>query len=154
VSDQQRDGLDHNPADDHSCDETNFNSVVEYDTGAVIETHNTAPYVSLGVSRGLTLRYDSLRADARPIVNFGFDDVSDLLDDPPDDPSATPYLTAKLTFRRGDSTIVVPGFHDATGSSPIPEGVHFWRIPSGATSVSAALQGDLADQETGVYQYT
>ena len=49
--------------------------VVEFHSGAVVETHNLVTYQSLGSVRGLTLTYDSERADARPIVHFGYDNV-------------------------------------------------------------------------------
>ena len=50
-------------------------SEIQLYSGALIETHELVPYQSLGVSRGLTLRYDSLTADPRPTVHVGMDNV-------------------------------------------------------------------------------
>ena len=42
----------------------------------MIETHDLVPYQSLGTNRGISLRYDSERADPRPILHFGYSNVS------------------------------------------------------------------------------
>ena len=56
-----------------------------------IETHDLVGYRSNGEFRGLQLTYDSLRADPRPIVHIGFDNIrSNNLSDQ--------RLLAKLTF--------------------------------------------------------
>src|SRR5207244_3435757 len=71
--------LDRGAADD--CQQFPANSVIQFDTGAVIESHDLASYVALGREQTLSLRYDSVRADARPIITFGFDDLDRLLHD-------------------------------------------------------------------------
>ena len=52
-----------------------FSSDVELYTGTIVETHTLTTYQSLGKTRGVQLVYDSLRADARPIVQIGFAQV-------------------------------------------------------------------------------
>ncbi len=118
------------------------NSDVELYSGAEIETHNLIAYQSLGVSRGLTLRYDSERADARPIVHFGYSNV-------PSDPNLR--LMAELTIKRGDFTLAVPGF--AGGQYGLNGGENFWSIPSAGGNVDAALQADLRALSSGRYDY-
>ena len=118
------------------------NSDVELYSGAEIETHNLVAYQSLGVSRGLTLRYDSQRADARPIVHFGYSNV-------PSDPNLR--LMAELTIKRGDFTLAVPGF--AGGKYGLNGGENFWSIPSGGGKIDAALQADLRTLSSGRYDY-
>lgn len=118
------------------------NSDVELYSGAEIETHDLVPYQSLGVSRGLTLRYDSQRADARPIVHFGYSNV-------PSDPNLR--LMAELTIKRGDFTLAVPGF--AGGKYGLNGGENFWSIPSGGGKIDAALQADLRTLSSGRYDY-
>ena len=118
------------------------NSDVELYSGAEIETHDLVPYQSLGVSRGLTLRYDSQRADARPIVHFGYSNV-------PSDPNLR--LMAELTIKRGDFTLAVPGF--AGGQYGLNGGENFWSIPSGGGKIDAALQADLRTLSSGRYDY-
>jgi hypothetical protein len=117
-------------------------SEVELHSGAVIETHNLAAYRSLGASRGLTLRYDSERADARPILHFGYNNVQS-------DPNLR--LTAELTVKRGDFRLDVPGF--AGGQYGLNGGENFWSIPGGGGKVDAALQADLRNVASGRYDY-
>ncbi|HND51422.1 MAG TPA: Ig-like domain-containing protein, partial [Pirellulaceae bacterium] len=67
--------------EDPGCDECGaerpLTSSVELHSGAVIETHTLTTYQSQGAERGLTLTYDSLRADPRPIVHVGIDATKD-----------------------------------------------------------------------------
>jgi RHS repeat-associated protein len=137
-------GDNRNP--DDGCDECKAKvpgtSEVELHSGAVIETHNLAAYRSLGASRGLTLRYDSERADARPILHFGYNNVQS-------DPNLR--LTAELTVKRGDFRLDVPGF--AGGQYGLNGGENFWSIPGGRGKVDAALQADLRNVASGRYDY-
>ncbi|BAY73413.1 hypothetical protein NIES23_62410 (plasmid) [Trichormus variabilis NIES-23] len=131
---------------DDGCDEckatASGTSEVELHSGAVIETHNLVAYQSLGVSRGLSLRYDSERADARPILHFGYNNVQ-----------ANPNLRlmAELTIKRGDFKLEVPGF--AGGQFGLNGGEHFWSIPSDGGKIDAALQADLRALASGLYDY-
>ncbi|PHR92220.1 MAG: hypothetical protein COA78_33630, partial [Blastopirellula sp.] len=128
-----------------------FASVVETHSGAVIETHNLVSYQSLGVERGLSLVYDSLRADPRPIVNFGFGDNSggNVISD---------QLFAKLSIDLDGTTYQLPGytpdssdFDGQLNAVPADGGEHFFSpIPGGGL---AALQMDLSFQKSGRYEY-
>jgi hypothetical protein len=70
---------------------TSFESgEMELHSGAVLQTHKVVTYQSLGVSRGLTLHYDSRWADPRPIIHFGYANV----------PAGVGYLIARLAVRR------------------------------------------------------
>ncbi len=123
-------------------------SDLDMHSGAVTETHDLPTYQSLGVARGLTLTYDSLRADARPIVHVGFGDV-----DPAtySVPSAL-RLVAKLSVSRGTFRYDVAG--NAGGSQNLTGGENFWTIPSARGPVDAALQVDLRALPSGRYNYT
>ena len=79
-------------------------SEVELHSGAVLESHDLVPYQSLGASRGLTLSYDSLRADPRPIRHFGYANVQ---------ADQNRRLVAELAISRGDFEFQVPGFAGA-----------------------------------------
>jgi YD repeat-containing protein len=81
------------------------NSDVALQSGAVLESHALASYQSLGVSRGLTLNYSSLRADPEPIVHFGYSNVQS-------DPNK--YLVAQLSVSRGSFTQQAAGFMPRT----------------------------------------
>ncbi|MFM6723630.1 MAG: hypothetical protein ACKPJF_04105, partial [Dolichospermum sp.] len=128
------DADDRNP--DDGCDECKAKvpgtSEVELHSGAVIETHDLVPYQSLGINRGISLRYDSERADARPILHFGYNNV-------PNDSNLR--LMAELTIKRGDFKLEVPGF--AGGQFGLNGGENFWSIPNGGGKIDAALQADL-----------
>ena len=134
-----------------------INSDVELHSGAVQETHNLVTYQSLGKTRGLSLSYNSLRADPKPIVHFGADNIryeqapgnrnNDAVDN---------LFVAKLTIKQGDFEYQVPGV--AKGEYGLSGGEHFWSIP-GPTSnnepfdIDAALQVDMRSLPTGKYEY-
>ncbi len=117
-------------------------SEVQLHSGAVIETHDLISYQSQGVSRGLTLKFDSERADARPILHFGYNNVR---------ADASLRLMAELSIRRGDFRLEVPGF--AGGEYGLNGGENFWSIPNGGGKIDAALQADLRDLASGRYDY-
>src|SRR5687767_4581814 len=100
------------------------------------------------MSRSVRLVYDSLRADPRPIVHVGFNDVDPAIYSVPD----ALRLVAKLAVARGDFQFQVPGH--AGGQDNLTGGEHFWRLPSGRGPVDAGLQIDLTDQPSGKYDYT
>ena len=123
-------------------------SSCELHSGALIETHDLVTYQSQGIARGLTLTYDSLRADPRPIVHFTFDDLN------PNQysvPSAV-RLIAELDVSRNGITTEVAGF--AGGDHGLTGNKNIWRLPLEAGTVDAALQVDLRNQPTGMYDYT
>lgn len=122
-------------------------SSCEMYSGALLETHELVTYRSQEVTRGIVLTYDSLRADPRPIVRFTFDEL-----DPNQFsvPSAV-RLIAELDVSRNGITTEVPGF---AGGHGLNGNKNIWRLEPEAGSVGAALQVDLRDQPTGVYDYT
>ncbi|MDJ0674655.1 MAG: FG-GAP-like repeat-containing protein [Calothrix sp. MO_167.B42] len=119
-----------------------INSEVELHSGGVRETHNLVTYQSLGATRGLTLRYDSLRADPRHIVHFGYDDVPANSDN---------LLVASLEVKQGDFTYEAPGV--APGEYGLSGGENFWSLPASGGEVDAALQVDMGDLDSGRYEY-
>ncbi|MFQ4138137.1 peroxidase family protein [Nodosilinea sp. PGN35] len=133
----------------NSCTQTGgFNSEVEFQTGAVIETHALASYQSLGEDRGVQLVYDSLRADARPIVQVGFGEV--------DANALAPGFTerlrliAEMTLDINGLGYTVPGYSGGLG---LDGGEHFWRIPNQTGPVTGSLQADLRDIASGIYKF-
>lgn len=118
-------------------------SEVEMHSGAVIETHDLVPYQSMGETRSLTLTYDSLRADPRPIVHFGYNNT----------PADTAQkLVAKLTVDAGKFQYQIPGYSGNQYS--LTGGEHFWSMPDGGGSIDAALQVDMSALPSGQYDYT
>jgi len=134
-----------NPKD--KCNECkakgDLTSEVEMHSGAVIETHDLVPYQSMGESRSLTLTYDSLRADPRPIVHFGYDNA------PAD---SAQKLVAKLKIEGGNFQYQVPGY--AGNQYGLTGGEHFWSMPATPGSIDAALQVDMSALPSGQYDYT
>jgi YD repeat-containing protein len=106
-----------------------------------------AYYQSLGINRGLTLTYDSLRADPRPIVHISHDSsISNFI-------GAQDFrLISELTINRGDFELQVPGF--AGGQYGLDGGEHFWQVPNFVDDFDAAIQADLRSQESGLCNYT
>ena len=135
---------DKNPEPDcYECKETRkAASEVELHSGTILETHDLARYESLGATRGLTLHYDSHRADPRPILHFGYDNAQF---------GADRLLVARLEFQRGAFVHQVSGFAGGLG---LPGGEHFWQLPDGTNDIRVALQGDFEQLPSGVYNYT
>lgn len=120
-------------------------SDVELHSGAVIETHNLVSYQSQGINRGIILRYNSLHADPRHIVHFGYRNV---LDQPGEQ-----LLVARLAVQRGNFFYQLPGY--SGNLEGMKGGEHFWAIPDQNSSkqIQSALQFDLRNQGSGVYEY-
>lgn len=122
------------------------NSAIELYSGVLTETHDLVTYQSLGETRGLRFVYDSLRADPRPIIHFGYRAIQGDL---------RRTLVASLTIQRGEWNWDVPGY---VGSSyGLVGGEHFWSLPEDFVlrdDLDAALQIDLREQPTGLYDYT
>ncbi|MEL7498440.1 MAG: Ig-like domain-containing protein [Planctomycetota bacterium] len=115
---------------------------VSLHSGAVHKSHNVVSYQSLGQWRGIELHYDSERADSRPILSVGIDQIL---------PSPSTKLVAKVVVARGNMRMTVPGFQGTqTGLSG---GEHFFNIPDDATSVDASIQADLNHLPSGLYTY-
>ena len=122
-------------------------SVCEMHSGALLETHELVSYMSQGVERGLTLTYDSLRADPRPIVHFTFNDLNPTIYAIP----SRAILIAELEVSRNGFTRQLPGF--VGNANGLKGGENIWRVPEVLSSIDAALQVDLRDQPSGVYDY-
>jgi YD repeat-containing protein len=128
------------------CNDQKFNSEVQLDTGAVVERHDLVTYHALGQPRGVSLTYDSTTADARPIINFGWEGILHELPAYAQDPLANipldelPLLEVQITFAGAGGSL--------TGAT------HYWRIPAGADNIAAAVQTDLSSLPSGYYNYT
>src|SRR6185436_6154899 len=106
-----------------------------------------------------TLNYSSLRADPRPIVTFGYDDVPAVLDEfEVEQSDAT--LVASLKLKYGPNVVDVPGFN--IPNVPTLSGLNGFSIPVPATPaipgekprIDASLQPDLSGLPTGLYDMT
>jgi RHS repeat-associated protein len=134
-----------------------FNSDIELHSGTVIETHQLVTYQSQGVSRGVNLVFDSLRADPRPIVHFGFEDLDTNDFFPFGEERKKLRLVASMFVERGSFEMVVPGRpYDAANpyANVLGGDEHYWRLPEGRGAVDAALQVDFRNQPSGVYFYS
>ena len=141
---------------DHGCNamEANgpFSSDVNLASGGVIETHELVAYQSLGTSRAVTLTYDSLRADPKPIIHFN----AEIPFNAPSGGNSSGIfrLISKLAFKQGEFEYEVPGFEG--GQYGLEGGEHFWTLPSmGRTNFATkpAIQADLAELGSGRYEY-
>ena len=125
-------------------------SEVEAHSGALIATQDLVTYQSSGVVRGLTLRYNSLTHDPRPILHFRYSQVW----------NPNQVLIAKLSIQRGGFTYNLPGY---TGTSyGLTGGEHLWKVPeydstnplASAGVIDGVLQTNLTNQPSGRYNYT
>ena len=127
------------------CNDAKFNSVVQMDSGAVVERHDLVTYQSLGKDQQLSLTYDSITADASPIINFGWEDVGAEIAAYIADPAAElvggdALLEARITFTGSGGSLSGP--------------LQYWRIPAGMDDFSVAVQTDLSELASGYYNYT
>jgi RHS repeat-associated protein len=119
----------------------NFTSEVDLHSGAVLETHNLVSYQSLGQSRGLTLTYDSLRADTRPIIHFGFSGEA---------LPANLILTGRVEVQQGNFNYQVSPGGNLTENA---DNLHYWKLSGDRGNPSTAIQMDLRSQSSGRYKY-
>ncbi|MGD9854405.1 MAG: putative Ig domain-containing protein, partial [Planctomycetaceae bacterium] len=131
--------------EDNDCEECKADapgtSRVELHSGAVLEDHALVTYQSLGSPQGFGLHYDSLRADPRPIVHFGYSNVA---------ANPNQRLVASMEIMRGDFMLQLPG-HPG-GQFGLQGGEHFWKLETNGT-IRVALQTDFTSLPTGVYDY-
>ena len=125
-----------------------LNSTVELQTGAVIEQHSLPTYYSLGATRGVTLVYDSLRADPRPIVSV--DSRVYVPNEGRGQESGDLRLATSLSLQNGEFSV------------PAANSEHYWRIPQlpwepsigiWTGRVQGQVQLDLSDLPTGIHPY-
>jgi YD repeat-containing protein len=103
--------------------------------------------------RGLHLEYNSLWADPRPIIHFGFANVPA--------PTANDRLAAQLSLAPGRQFVaegsstgtVTQGSRGGSAEVGMPSGENYWMLPAGGGPVEAALQTDLTAQPSGVYDF-
>ena len=131
-----------------NCASNPLNSNVDLFTGGVTESVDLPPYTSLGQTQQLHLVYNSLAADASPIVTFGWQDIGAemseyLANSPsPDELSAggNPLLDAQITFSGAGGTL--------TGQKV------YWQVDPTANDVTVSVQTDLSSLKSGQYGYT
>ncbi len=132
---------------DNGCNECQAKKPAKSDvmlhSGALVESHDLPSYQSLGASRTLSLVYDSERADPRPIFHVGFDSLA-LWDDF--------RMGAQIEMNVGATTIRSQGLESPL--FPFAVGENVWKVPQEQTSASGAIQMDLADVPSGIYEYT
>ena len=110
-------------------------SEIVLQTGEYLEDHDLVTYQSQGVQRGVSLVYRSLRADPRPIIQFGFENV------------IGNRLYASLTLDANGVEIPLSG--DTTFGLGAA-GAHAWTADGDA---HGALQLDLRSLPSGQYDY-
>jgi YD repeat-containing protein len=135
---------DQNPNNpDDQCDECETTvpgaSEIEMHSGAVRETHDLLSYQSLGETRGLSLNYNSMRADPRPIVHVAYSGGT----------NANQQLVAKVSVSRGGFTYQVPGVK--SNEFGLSGGENIWRP---TLNPDVALQADMREMSSGRYEYT
>ncbi|MBW3599816.1 MAG: hypothetical protein KY475_21415, partial [Planctomycetes bacterium] len=119
---------------------------VELYTGGVVELHALPAYRILERDFGAALRYDSRWADLRPIVRFGFTEIPAWV------ANFDSRLIGELTVRLGDFAYTHPGA--SLADLGVPGDWHFWSLPPAGGDIEAALQLEIPDPATGVYDYT
>ena len=113
------------------------------------ESHSLVPYNSQGENRAVTLVYDSLRADPRPIIHGGINEAA-----------ANAEILTRIEIAKDNFTYQVPGYIPtetpslSQAFSDLQGGEHFFKVSDQDGSVDFAIQVDLSNFETGLYKYT
>lgn len=113
-------------------------SSVELHSGALREWHALPSYTSAGMTHQVVLRYNSEAADPRPIITFGYAGITEV---------ANRFLQAQLSITTNNLEIITSGQSDTNGWLS-------WQIPDNAVQVQAAIQANLQDLPTGMYNYS
>jgi RHS repeat-associated protein len=124
-----------------------FKSQVSDFSGVVSDDRSLVTYQSQGKSQGVVLHYDSLRANPKPIVNFGSNFARI---------SANDLLTARVTITANGITQTLPGLNSSQIAGQNP-GERSWLIPANSNQPGSILdvsfQADLTNLSSGVYRY-
>lgn len=125
----------------------NADASVELHSGAVLKSENLVSYQSQDQTHTWGLSYNSLlRADARPIVHFGYDDIGSNIKD-------NYRMTGLLTVKTNGGTVVSEGYTSDLGVPGAKVGENYWKIPTQGGGLQGALQVDMRSQASGVYDY-
>ncbi len=125
----------------------NADASVELHSGAVLKTEDLVSYQSKDQTHTWTLGYNSLQADARPIVHFGYDDIGTNIKD-------NYLMTGLLTVKTSGGDVVAKGYTSDLGVPGAKVGENYWKLPSQGGALQGALQVDMSGQASGVYDYT
>jgi hypothetical protein len=124
-------------------------STVEVHTGALHETHSLVTYDSQGRTRGITLHYDSLRAEPRPLYYFAIAGL--------DQTGSDKRFIARLDARLGEFVASADGMSSEEAFKlGLQGGENFYKLPGSAekdATYGAALPIDLTDGPSGVYTF-
>ena len=117
-------------------------TTVETGSGVLAILRPQVPYQAQGEDRRVILRYDSLRANPRPIVRIGYAGIGST--------SSDDRIVASLAMTHDNITLkTVDGVESAPGLVP---GQNYFRLDQSGTA-SIGLQANLSTQPTGLYEY-
>ena len=112
---------------------------------ALLETHVFPTYQSGDQQLGIQLRYDSARADVRPLLHVAYPSI----------PTGGDTVIASLKATLGEETIQGDGYQDdpeIMDKLGLTGGEHFFKKPA-QVNEGFALQIDLSDGDSGVYEF-
>ncbi|MFO0820040.1 MAG: FG-GAP-like repeat-containing protein [Pirellulales bacterium] len=139
-----------------SCEaKRNLTSEVELHSGVLRETHSLVTYQSLGVTRGVVLNYDSLRADPRPVIRFSYNVDGSLA--PLNSVAASALrIMGSSVFHNGQFAWRSAGNTGET--STLLTGQSFWNVDDLTLDdryqrVGGGLQVDFTHVPSGIYPY-
>ena len=124
-------------------------SEVELYSGAYIENHELVSYHSQGQTRGITLRYESLWADPRPILDFQFDNVPGWVTM---DPAGQQLVGSASVTHNGVAVTPIYNPRPSPGDD-LTSLIQTWDLPQGETSFRGAFPAQMIGFDSGVYDY-
>ena len=130
------------PDDDDACENPDFKSKASSKTGAVSDDLSLVTYQSQGISKGVNLHYDSLRANPNRIFNVSGKISSPLI--------GLDYFTAKISIVANGIKQTFPGL-TSSQSVGINGGERILRVNGGR--IDTGIQADLSHLQSGAYQF-
>jgi RHS repeat-associated protein len=123
-------------------DKQSFKSEVSAQTGIVSDDRDLVTYQSQGTTRGVSLHYDSSRANPDKIFRIDGAITSGTF--------AQDTVTAKISIIANGIKQTLPGLNSGQAGG-LNGGERIWTINS-PQPINTAIQGDLSNLQSGVYQ--
>ena len=138
--------LDNNYEQQKVCktceDKQSFKSEVSTQTGIVSDDRDLVTYQSQGTTKGISLHYDSGRANPDKIFRINGEIISGTF--------AQDTVTAKVSIIANGIKQTLPGLNSGQAGG-LNGGERIWTVNS-PQLINTAIQGDLSNLQSGVYQ--
>jgi RHS repeat-associated protein len=129
-------------------------SGVSLHSGAVTQDLSLTTYASGGSQQGVSLHYDSLRANPNQIIHVGgsYTTILGTVINPNGLLDGLDVLTTKLTLKVNGFDQTLPGIASGQAGGATG-GENLWSLSNGTNQINTSVQTDLSQLATGDYEY-